>query len=320
MPTENVVGNPSGNKGSGHRHDGHDFKGEAGGIRDIGFHVKVQLVLEIQDGDLIGARANGSRASVGQGIEPDQGVGENGFEGMPEGHGDPGGIIDFVMDGAGKTCLVRSLFDAERHEDGSDRGEQGGDAEEPAPFAGGNGDTHEGEAGKDQGRKKADRDLTGLDDESIDTGECTAFPPIEPSCVDFYHAGAFGLDDAVNEPDQREGCKIGRETTPPKDQVDDDGADSPDEEGEFASDPVCQQAVKKLTCAVGDRPDGKNVGDLGGGEMELLHDSGNGKPEVVPAHVEGGVKQAQGDPVQCPAWAETGRVGGNGQNGAERHP
>ena len=320
MSAKNVIGNPSGNKGSGHRHDGHDFKGEAGGIRNIGLHVKVQLVLKIQDSDLIGTGAYGSRASVGQGIKPDQGVGENGFEGMPERNGDSGRIIDFIMNGAGKTCFVRSLFDAEGHENGGARGEQRGDAEEPTPFAGGNGDTHEGEAGKDQGCKKADCDLTGLDNESVDTGERAAFPPVEPSRVDFDHAGAFGLDDAVNEPDQREGGKIGGEAAPPKDQVDDDGSNSTDEEGEFASDAVRQKAVEKLTGAIGDRPDGENVGDLGGGEMELLHDSGYGKSEIVPTHVERGVEQAQRDPVQRPAWSETGRVGGNGQNSAERHP
>ena len=320
VPFKNMVGDPSGEKGPQYGHDWHDFEGDPGGGGNVGLHVEAELILEIENSDLVGAGAYGPCATVSHGVEPNQGVGEDGFEGLEEGNGHAGGVIDLVMDGSGKTGFIGSLFDAKGHQDGGDGGENRGDPEKPAPFARGDGEGKNGEAGENDGGDVADGDLAGLNHQAVDSREGPAFASVEPSGVDFDHARSLGLNDSVDQPDEGEGGKVGGETGATKDEVHDDGSHATDEERKFAANPVGEKTVKKLSGAVGERPDRHDVGDLGCGEMELMHDPGYGKTEVVSAHVKGGIEKAQGDPVESPAGAEALGVGSDRHDRSQGHP
>ena len=148
---EKTVGNPSGQKGSGHGHQRHQFESTAGCIRDVGFHVKTELVLKIEDGDLIRTGANGSGASVGNGIEPDERMGEDGPEGFHKRNGDPFGVVDFILNGVREARFIRCGLGGKIHKDCGNGGEEGGDAKEPAPLSGGNRESEERKAGEDEG-------------------------------------------------------------------------------------------------------------------------------------------------------------------------
>ena len=159
-----------------------------------------------------------------------------------------------------------------------------------------------------------------MDDQPVDSREGPAFASVEPGGVDFDHARSLGLNDAVDQPDQGEGCKVGGEAGATKDEVDDDGSHATDKKGKLAANSVGEKTVKKLSGAVGQGPDRHDVGDLGGGEMELMHDPGYGKTEVVSAHVERGIKKTQGDPVESPAGAEALGVGSDRHDRSQGHP
>ena len=53
--------------------------------------------------------------------------------------------------------------------------------------------------------------------------------------------------------------------------------------------------------------------------MELMHDPGYGKTEVVPAHVKGGIEKAQGDPVEGATRAKTLGVASDRENRGQGH-
>ena len=291
MPFKNMVGDPSGEKGSQYGHDRHDFEGDPSGGGNVGFHVEAELILEIKNSDLVGARAHGTCAAIGHSVEPNQGVGQDGLERLQERDGDSGRVVDLIVDGSGKAGFIGGLLHTERHENGGHCGKDRGDSEKPAPLSGGNREGKNCETGKDDGGDMADGDLSRLDDKSVDSGEGSTFATVEPSRVDFDHARSLGLNDAVDQPDEGEGRKVGGEAGATKDEVNDDGSHATDEEGKLAANPVGEKTVKKLSGTVGERPDRHDVRDLGGGEMEFLHDPGYGKTEVVTAHVERGIKK-----------------------------
>ena len=159
VPLKDMVGDPSGEKGSQYGHDGHDFEGDSGGGGNVGLHVEAELILEIENGDLVGAGAYGPCATVSHGVEPNQGVGEDSLEGLEEGNGHAGGVIDLVMDGSGETGFIGGLLHAECHEDGGHGRKDWGDSEKPAPFAWGYGEGKNREPGKNDGGDVADGDL-----------------------------------------------------------------------------------------------------------------------------------------------------------------
>ena len=163
---EKTVGNPSRQKRPGHGHQRHQFESAAGCIRDVGFHVKTELVLKIEDGDLIRAGADGSGAGVGDGIEPDERVSEDGLKGFYERNGDPFGVVDFILNGAREARFIRRGLSGKVHKDCGNGGEEGRDTKEPAPLSGRNGESEERKAGKDEGSKEADGDLAQLDHEA----------------------------------------------------------------------------------------------------------------------------------------------------------
>ncbi len=166
MTFEKPVGNPSGQKRPGHGDQRHQFESAAGCIRDAGFHVKTELVLKIEDGDLIRTGANGSGAGVGDGIEPDERMGEDGPERFHERNGDPFGVVDFILNGAREARFIRCGLSGKVHKDCGNGGEKGRNAKEPAPLSGGNRESEEGKAGEDEGGKEADGDLPQLDHEA----------------------------------------------------------------------------------------------------------------------------------------------------------
>ncbi len=128
------------------------------------------------------------------------------------------------------------------------------------------------------------------------------------------------MEVAVEEPDKGKSGEGSGEGGEAEDQIDADGADGSDQQGGPATDPIGEQAVDQLARAVGERPDGEHVGDLGCGEVELGNHPWYGKAEVVAAHVVGGVEQADGDPVPCAALAEARGVIGAGEECFQSHP
>ena len=203
---KNLVGNPAREERPCDGGEGHEFQSAASGGGNIGFHIKAHLILEIEDGDLIGAGANGSGAGVGGGIEPDKRVGKDRAERFEKRNSDPLGVIEFVFDGSWIASFFRGFAGGEEHEKSGGGGEERRDTEEPAPFSCGNGEGKETESSEDEWSEKADGDLAELNHEAKDSRKSSAFLAGEPSGVDFDHAGATeGLEVAVEEPDHRKG-------------------------------------------------------------------------------------------------------------------
>ena len=162
MAFENLVGNPAREERACDSGEGHEFQSAASSGGNIGFHIKAHLILEIEDGDLIGTGANGSGAGVGGGIEPDKRVGKDGAERFEKRNGDTIRVIEFVFDGAWVASLFRGFAGGEEHEKSGGGGEEGRDTEEPAPFSCGNGQGKETESSENKGSEKADGDLAEL--------------------------------------------------------------------------------------------------------------------------------------------------------------
>lgn len=173
--------------------------------------------MEIEDGDLIGTRANGSGAGVSGGIEPDEGVGEDGAKGFEERNGDTIRVIEFVLDGAWIAGFFRGFASGEEHEESGGGCEKGRDTKEPAPFSCGNGQGKETESSENEGSEKADGDLAELNHEAKDSRKSPAFSAGEPGGVDFDHPRATeGLEIAVEQPDHRKGGEGSSEGTEAK--------------------------------------------------------------------------------------------------------
>ena len=203
---KNLVGNPAREERPRDSGEGHEFKSAASGGGNIGFHIKAHLILEIEDGNLIGTGANGPGAGVGGGIEPNEGVGKDGAKRFEERNGDTIRVIEFVLDGAWIAGFFRGFAGSEEHEKSGGGGEEGRDTKEPAPFSCGNGQGKETESSENEGSEKADGDLAELNHEAKDSRKSSAFLAGEPCGVDFDHAGATeGLEVAVEEPDHGEG-------------------------------------------------------------------------------------------------------------------
>lgn len=254
--------------------------------------------MEIEDGDLIGTRANGSGAGVSGGIEPDEGVGKDGAKRFEERNGDAIRVIEFVLDGAWIAGFFRGFASGEEHEQSGSGGEEGRDTKEPAPFSCRNGQGKETESSENEGSEKADGDLAELNHEAKDSRKSSAFLAGEPSGVNFDHPRATeGLEVAVEEPDHRKGGEGSSEGTEAKDQINGDGADSADEEGFAAADAVGEESIDQLARTISEGPDGEHVGDLRGSEVELGDHTRGRETEIVAAHVVGAVKATNGDPV-----------------------
>ena len=295
---EESIGDPTGEEGAGHGDEGHQFQGPASGGRDIGFHVKTHLILKVEDSDLVRARANGPGAGIGSGIKPNEGMGEYRAERFQKRDGDASGVIDFISDDFREASLLGGRSGGEVHKEGGGGGEERRDTKEPAPFALRNGQSKKGKTGQDKRGEKADGNLAQLYHEAKDSGEGASFPASEPGRINFHHAGcAEGLKVAVHQPNEGEGGKGAGEGGKAENEVDGDGANGTDEEGGAAADSVGQEPVDELAGAVGERPDGQHVGDLGSGEVELGNHAWGGKTKVEAAHVVGAVEEADRDPV-----------------------
>ena len=269
------------------------------------------MVLKIENGDLIGAGADGSGTGVGDGIEPDEWMGEDGPKGFPERNGDPFGVVDFILNSAWEARFIRGGFCSEVHEDRCKGGKEGRNTKKPPPLSRGNSESKECKTCEDKGGKEADGNLSKLNHEAENTGKSSAFLSGKPSCVDFNHSRATeGLKVAVEKPDERKGGECSSEGGKAENQIDGDGSKGTDEERESAANAVGEKAVDQLPCSVREGPDGEHVGDLGCGEVELRNHAGGGKAEVVAAHVVRGVEQTDGDPVPCSALAEARGVVG----------
>ena len=263
------------------------------------------MILKIENGDLIGAGADGSGTGVSDGIEPDERMGEDGSKGFPQRNGDPFRVVDFILNCAWETCFIGGGLRGEVHEDRRKSGKEGRNTKKPTPFARGNGESKECKSCEDQGGKEADGNLTQLNHEAKNAGKSSAFLSSKPSGVDFDHSRATeGLEVAVEEPDEGKSGEGSRERGKAEDQIDSDGSNGTDEERESAANPVGEKTIDQLTRTVSEGPNSEHVGDLGGGEVELGNHSWGSKAEVVAAHVVGGVEETDGDPVPCPALAE----------------
>ena len=300
MAFEESIGDPTGKEGASHGNERHQFQGPASGGRDIGFHVETHLILKVEDSDLVGARANGPGAGIGSGIKPNEGMGEYRAERFQKRDGDASGVIDFISDDSWKASFLGGRSGGEVHKEGGGGGEERRDTKEPAPFALRNGQSKKGKTSQDKRSQKADGNLAELNHEAKDSGEGASFPASEPGRIDFDHPRcAEGLKVAVHQPDEGEGGKGAGEGGKAENEVDADRANGTDEEGGAAADSVGQESVDELAGAVGERPDGQHVGNLGSGEVELGNHAWGGKTKVVAAHVVGAVEEADGDPVQA---------------------
>ena len=151
-------------------------------------------------------------------------------------------------------------------------------------------------------REIVDRELTDLDHETEDARERPALGASKPGRVHFDHArGTERLEVTVHQPDCREGGERPGERGESEDEVDEDRARGADEHRDFAADAISEKAVDQLAGAVGDGPGAEHAGDLECAKSELRHHSGSREPEIVPAHVERGVEQADDEPVQSPS-------------------
>lgn len=302
MPFKESIGDPAGEEGAGDGDEGHQFQGPASCGRDIGFHVKTHLILKVEDSDLVGTGANGASASIGGRIKPNEGMGEYRAERIEKGYGDASGIVNFITDDSREASLLGGGTGSEVHEEGGGSSEKRRDTKKPTPFALRNGQSKKGKTGQDKRGQKADGNLAELYHETKDSGEGASFPASKPGRINFHHAGcAKGLKVAVHQPDEGEGGKGAREGGKAEDEVDGDGANGTDEEGGASADSVGQEPVDELAGAVGERPDGQHIGDLGGGEVELGNHAWGGKTKVVAAHVVGAVEEADRDPIQATA-------------------
>ena len=302
MPFKESIGDPAGEEGAGDGDEGHQFQGPASCGRDIGFHVETHLILKVEDSDLVGTGANGASASIGGRIKPNEGMGEYRAERIEKGYGDASGIVNFITDDSREASLLGGGTGSEVHEEGGGSSEKRRDTKKPTPFALRNGQSKKGKTGQDKRGQKADGNLAELYHKTKDSGEGASFPASKPGRINFHHAGcAKGLKVAVHQPDEGEGGKGAREGGKAEDEVDGDGANGTDEEGGASADSVGQEPVDELAGAVGERPDGQHIGDLGGGEVELGNHAWGGKTKVVAAHVVGAVEEADRDPVQATA-------------------
>ncbi len=302
MPFKESIGDPAGEEGAGDGDEGHQFQGPASCCRDIGFHVETHLILKVEDSDLVGTGANGASASIGGRIKPNEGMGEYRAERIEKGYGDASGIVNFITDDSREASLLGGGTGSEVHEEGGGSSEKRRDTKKPTPFALRNGQSKKGKTGQDKRGQKADGNLAELYHKTKDSGEGASFPASKPGRINFHHAGcAKGLKVAVHQPDEGEGGKGAREGGKAEDEVDGDGANGTDEEGGASADSVGQEPVDELAGAVGERPDGQHIGDLGGGEVELGNHAWGGKTKIVAAHVVGAVEEADRDPVQATA-------------------
>ena len=299
MALEESIGDPTGEEGAGDGDEGHNFERASSSGRDIGFHVKTHLILKVEDGDLVGARANGASASIGGRIKPNEGMGEYRAERIEKGYGDASGIINFITDDSREASLLGGGTGSEVHEEGGGSSEKRRDTKKPTPFALRNGQSKKGKTGQDKRGQKADGNLAELYHEAKDSGEGASFPASKPCRINFDHSRcAEGLKVAVHQPDEGEGGKCAGEGGEAEDEVDADSANGTDEEGGASADSVGQEPVDELAGAVGERPDGQHIGDLGSGEVELGNHARGGETKVVAAHVVGAVEEADADPVQ----------------------
>ncbi len=299
MALEESIGDPTSEEGAGHGDEGHQFERASCRSRNIRFHIEAHLILKVEDGDLVGARANGASASIGGSIKPDEGMGEDRAERIEKGDGHAGRVINFISDDSWEASLLGGRSGGEVHEEGGGGGEERRDTKEPAPFALRNGKGKKGKTGQDKWGQKADGNLAELYHETKDSGESASFPASEPGCINFHHSRCTeGLKVAVHQPDEGEGDESAGEGGEAEDEIDADGTNGTDEEGGAAADSVGQKSVDELAGAVGERPDGQHIGNLGGGEVELGNHARGSKTKVVAAHVVGAVEEADGDPVQ----------------------
>ena len=250
------------------------------------------MVLKIENGDLVGAGADGSGTGVGDGIEPDEWMGEDGPKRFPKRNGDPFGVVDFILNSAWEARFIRGGFCSEVHEDRRKGGKEGRNTKKPPPLSRGNSESKECKTCEDKGGKEADGNLSELNHEAENSRKSSAFLSGKPSRVDFNHSRATeGLKVAVEEPDKRKGGECSSEGGKAENQIDGDGSNGTDQEGGTSADPVGEKAVDQLSSPVSERPDGEHVGDLGGGEVELGNHAGGSKAEVVAAHIVRGVEQ-----------------------------
>ena len=175
---------------------------------------------------------------------------------FPEAHPHAGvARAEFVVNQAGITRLLRRFPGDQHHQHGHGGGDERRDAEQPAPFALADGPRADGEPGQDKRRQVVDGELAGLNHETENAGERSAFGAVEPGGVDFDHARrAERLEIAVQQPDERKGREGPGKRGKAVDEIERNRPHRADEHGRAAADAVGQQAVEQLAEAVGDRP------------------------------------------------------------------
>src|SRR5207245_6514956 len=86
------------------------------------------------------------------------------------------------------------------------------------------------------------------------------------------------------------------------------GASRSDEHGPFSAETICEKAIYDQTAGIGEQGRCDDVAHLRFAEPEFAADCAIREREIITAHVERGVEQADQGPIQSAPWAKSRRM------------
>ena len=115
--------------------------------------------MKIKNHQLIGTIPNRAGAGIGEGVKPDQRMGEDGGETFAQTRPAAFAGASLGLDQAGIACILRRVLNEDREQDRGDRDDERRNAEEPMPVVFRNDPSADGEARENDRREIVDREL-----------------------------------------------------------------------------------------------------------------------------------------------------------------
>ncbi len=164
-------------------------------------------------------------------------------------------------------------------------------------------------SGEQRGAQVEDAKTSEVDHEPKNPGETAPLPMPEPGSVHFDHAWrAEGLHVAVDPANRHEQAKHPPKRGHPEEDVHDDRAGGTNQHRFFTPHFVGDEPVNDEPAGVRQQGRGDNLAHVPAVEVELVADRLVRDREVVSAHVERGVQQADQTPVQTAARTKSRRI------------
>ena len=139
----------------------------------------------------------------------------------------------------------------------------------------------------------------------------------EPRCIDLDHSRAAEcLHVSVDPANHNEQPEKAPERSNSERAIHNDGARCSDEHRAFSAETICEKAIYNQTAGIRKQRRCDDVANLRFGEPEFATDCAIRERQIITAHVERGVKQANECPIQSPPWAKSRRM--RSKNGSIR--